>query len=489
MLTVPINPNDHRPIYEQIYLYIRDAITRGELRESQKLPSTRALADHLAVSRNTVAGAYDQLLSEGYLTAREKSGYYVSPIPGLIDQQPAVLSGTATAASEAADPPAAGTAAVPVRYDFRPNQFDPELFPYKHWNRLQTEVMRDAGPSLFSLGDRRGEPALRKAIAAHLAAHRGFVCDPDHMIIGAGADYLLQLLSQCLSQTASVAIEEPSYLKACRIFTGLGRTVCPISMDQSGMNPALLRKTEASVIYLTPSHQYPLGMIMPIGRKQALLNWAKEDPSRIIIEDDHDSEFRYAGKPIPALKGLDLNDQVVYIGTFSRSIAPAIRIGFMVLPERLHAVYRSRLGHYASTVSRIDQTILARFLADGSYERHVNRCRKIYRSRHDALLQVLQDYGSEIILRGQNAGMHLAISLRGTLPGESIAEKEDKIKECLRSEGILVDTLHEYCMRAGGSDAYGPTILLGYGSLPGEKIQSGVRLLMQILSRHSTETI
>lgn len=502
MLTISLDSRLPLSLYEQIYLHIRSDIRSGRLGERDKLPSTRALAAHLCVSRNTVDMAYGQLLSEGYIEAKPKSGYYVCQVPDqplvrAVLPAPPPASAKALGRAEAAwdIPLPTLTPSQPDSIDFSPFAIDTETFPYRIWQRLTRQCLADHGSELFLLGDRRGEASFRESIAKYLYEARGFLCSPDHIIVGAGADYLLQLLVQLLGFPQQIAMENPCYMQAYRIFSGLGCQVDPIPVDGAGIACESLFPSAATAVYLTPSHQYPLGAVLSATRRRQLLDWA-DGTGRFLIEDDHDSEFRYKGKPIPALKEMDHGDSVIYIGTFSRSIAPAIRVGYMVLPDRLMECYHRKFRHYASTVSRIDQMILSAFLSEGYYERHLNKCRKLYKSRHDTLLHSLKRLGNNTRILGENAGLHLALQPDTRFSEAALLAKGEVAG--LRLYGLSAHFLPARPAVGGlspgtspgsppslppslASPGTPPTLLLGFGSLPEERIQEGIRRLAGIL--------
>lgn len=480
MLTIHLDPQSSLSLYDQIYLHIRQDIRSGILSEQTRLPSARSLAAHLSVSRNTVDMAYSQLLSEGYIESRPKSGFYVCDL-SVYETTHRTHTPAVSGNSETTTSAHSVTSSIKIAdsnslspdtpttydYDFSPFFINTASFPYRIWQRLTGQILREHGNELFLLGDRQGEPELRAAIAAYLYEARGFHCDPDHIIIGAGADYLLQLLVQLLDFPDEIAMENPCYLQAARIFRGFGCQVLPIPLDANGLSYEKLRQTSAHIAYLTPSHQYPLGLVMPVGRRRELLHWAAETGS-YLIEDDHDSEFRYKGRPIPALKEMDTADSVIYVGTFSRAIAPAIRAGYMVLPDALLQTYRQNFRHYASTVSRIDQMILTRFLTEGYFERHLNKCRKIYKSRHDTLLQEFRSWGDRITILGENAGLHVAVQFHDGRTEESIIR--DAKKTGIRLHGLSAHYLDP-------APKYPPTILFGFGGMEEKAIEEGINKL------------
>ena len=277
------------------------------------------------------------------------------------------------------------------------------------------------------------------------------------------------LLCAVLGNRHRVALENPTYRQAYRLFENLSCEVCTVDMDSRGMRVDGLEKSGADIAFVMPSHQYPLGTVMPIRRRMELLRWAEGSGDRYIIEDDYDSEFRYKGKPIPALQGFDGSGKVIYIGTFSKSIAPAIRMSYMVLPEPVCALYRKRCGFISSTVSKVDQMILQKFIEDGYYERHLNKTRALYRSRHDTLLAALKEMAPAVRISGENAGVHLLLHFRD---GRSEEELIGKAAE----KGVKVYGLSEYYV--DGKENTGETvILLGYANMNEEKIREAVKLL------------
>ena len=289
--------------------------------------------------------------------------------------------------------------------------------------------------------------------------------------MGAGSEYLLMLLSQILEGKHVIAMENPTYKQAYRVFQSLGYEVCPVEIDANGMEPELLAKSGANAAYVMPSHQFPTGIVMPVGRRQELLKWAVETPDRYIIEDDYDSEFRYRGKPIPALQGMDRSGRVIYLGTFSKCIAPAIRVSYLVLPMQLLARYRSQTSFYASTVSRIDQNILYQFLSGGYFERHLNRMRAIYKTKHDLLMEQIEPLRERFEIRGEYAGIHILLTSQ---KGESEEELIQKAAEA----GVKVYGLSSYFIHPE-HDHRPATVVLGYASLNEAQIMEGVRLLME----------
>ena len=458
-LLIPLDSRSKKPLYEQIYSHIRAEIRNGSLKAGERLPSTRVLAEHLKVSRSTTQMAYDQLLAEGYMEARPCRGYFVSHLEELVE-----TGATGTGEMETTVESDAGW-----RVDFSPRGIDLDSFPYHVWRKLSRNTLVDDNKEMFHSGNHQGEPGFREAIRSYLHSARGVNCSPEQIIVGAGSEYLLMLLSQILEGRHVIAMENPTYKQAYRVFQSLGYEVCPVEMDANGMEPELLAECGANVAYVMPSHQFPTGIVMPVGRRQELLKWAQEAPDRYIIEDDYDSEFRYRGKPIPALQGMDRNGRVIYLGTFSKCIAPAIRVSYLVLPPSLLVRYRSQTSFYASTVSRIDQNILYQFLSGGHFERHLNRMRAIYKTKHDLLLEQVEPLRKQFEIRGEHAGLHILLTSRSGVPEKALIRKAAEA-------GVRVYGLNSYFIHPEHNHRPS-TVVLGYASLSEEQIADGIHLL------------
>ena len=463
-LPINLNPVSKIPLYEQIYEYIRAEIREGNIVSGEKLPSTRSLSRYLEVSRSTVELAYEQLLSEGYIEARPYRGFFVAQVEGLY--QLSRQSRNEKHVSHKSE--------KQFRYDFTPNGVDLKSFPYNTWRKLSRECLMDDKAELFRLGCPKGQYGLRNAISSYLHQARGVNCSPDQIIVGAGNDYLMMLLCAVIGTKHRIALENPTYKQAYRLFDNLSCKVCTVDMDEKGMRVDGLEKSGADIAFVMPSHQYPLGTVMPIKRRLELLEWANRSEKRYIIEDDYDSEFRYKGKPIPALQGYDGNGKVIYIGTFSKSIAPAIRMSYLVLPESLCKLYDTRCGFINSTVSKVDQLILQKFIEDGYYERHLNKMRALYKSRHDTLLAALKSWKPDFRISGENAGVHLLLHFHDS-------RSEEELIRLAASGGIKVYGLSEYYVERKNEKPES-VILLGYANMNEEKIKEAAGLLKKAWS-------
>ena len=360
------------PLYEQIYRRMVEEIRAGRLAAGERAPSKRQLCAQLGVSLSTVETAYGMLVAEGYLQSQPRSGYRVCSLLPLDAPVPQETPSPAPAPAAPALSDVFSTAAV-----------DTHIFPSSVWASLTREALKD--PDLLQRGDPQGDLPLREALCDFLRSCRGVKCRSEQVVVGAGMEYLLSVLFQLFDPATPVALENPGYHAAYRTLENLGRSAVPVPVDRQGMAPGALAASGAGVAYVTPSHQFPTGTAMPAGRRTELLRWAYAAPGRYLIEDDYDSEFRYASRPIPAMQGMDTGGRVVYTGTFSRTLAPSIRAAYLILPETLLEVYRARFAHGASTVSRFEQRVLCRFLSSGQYGRHLRRAGSLYRARCTAL--------------------------------------------------------------------------------------------------------
>lgn len=457
-LTISLDSYSRIPLYEQIYEYIKTDIQSGRIPYGEKLPSTRSLSKHLEVSRSTVELAYEQLLSEGYIESVPYKGYFVAQIDELYQLK-----------KRKPQQQKARKEARRYRYDFTPNGVDLKSFPYNVWRKLSKDILMDDRTELFRSGDSQGEYGFRSAICSYLYQARGVDCTPDQIIVGAGSDYILMLLGMILGMDHTIAFEDPAYKQAYRMAGGMSYNTVPVSMDKNGMKVTELEKSGADIAYVTPSHQYPTGIVMPIRRRMELLKWACEVEGRYIVEDDYDSEFRYKGKPIPALKGYDANDKVIYLGTFSKSIAPAIRLSYMALPKPLLNAYVQKARFVNSTVSKVDQLIVQKFIEEGYYERHLNKTRALYKSRHDVLIEELRPLADICTISGENAGVHLLLTFEN-----GMSEKE--LIDRAAGKDIRVYGLSDYRIKETISEK--ATILLGFANLSEEQIQNAVRQLV-----------
>ena len=394
------------PLYESLYRAIREDILSGALQPGEKLPSKRALAANLEVGKTTVEGAYAQLLEEGYIVSRERSGFFVEQV-----ERPLVRKSPAPRPLPPAD--------EPPKADLTGNGTG--QFPFSVWIRLQREVILDYGEQLLLPLHAQGALELRQAIARNLADFRGLTIDPDCILVGAGTDFLYNLLLQLLGQDKVYAVEDPGYGKIGKIYRAGGVRCLPIPMDDQGIRPECLG--DAQVLHISPSHHFPTGLVTPLPRRRALLDWARKRGGWI-IEDDYDTEFRFRGRPMPAMQAMD-PDRVIYKNTFSKTLAPSIRISYMVLPPALMETFREKLGFYGCTVPSFEQYTLARFLDRGYFEKHINRMRKFYRARRNRVIAALEHCpaADRFTILEQDAGLHFLLQVASPLTGPALTKK------------------------------------------------------------------
>ena len=361
MLTYDMERRGRLPLYDYLCRCIKEDIWSGTLGPGEKLPSKRALARHLEVAVATVENAYSQLVAEGYLYAEEKRGYFVSPLETGDRPRPA----------EAVRPSAPSCALPQPRrewlLDLTSGGAGTEGFPFTVWARLMRRVLTDQGEQLLRASPHNGVEELRRAVASCLHQFRGITVSPEQVVVGAGTEYLYGLIVQLLGRDLSYGVEDPGYPKAGKVYGLHGARCVPLALDEGGVPVEAVERSGVQVVHLSPSHQFPSGAVMPIARRQSLLRWAEEAPGRYLIEDDYDSEFRFTGRPIPPLQSIDRAGRVIYMNTFSRSLAPSLRISYMVLPPALLERYQRTLGFYSCTVPAIEQYTLARFLSEGYF--------------------------------------------------------------------------------------------------------------------------
>lgn len=462
-MTITIEFNNEVPLYKQLYSFIKNEIIKGNMKVGDKLPSKRNLSAHLSISQNTIETAYQQLAAEGYIKSVPKSGFYVCEI----EEFSAPIEIKPKRSPENIQEPKPKQ----YRYDFRTNTVDTAFFPFSTWVKISKEIMHDENKELLKTTHPQGDYHLRESISKYLHHYRGVNCLPEQIIIGAGTEYLLGLITQLLGRNRVYAIENPGYPKTYKILKSHNANIKFISLDEDGLKADNLARSNANVVYITPSHHFPLGIIMPVTRRMQLLKWANQSEDRFIIEDDYDSEFRFNGRPIPALQGLDTNEKVIYISTFSKSIAPSIRISYMVLPMPLLQRYNDEYSFYSSTVSRFEQYTLYRFIHGGHFERHLNRMRNLYRSRKDTLIEEIKklSFGEKIEIIGENAGLHLMLRVQGGLTENELVTRAEKV-------GIKLYGLSEYYL-APGEAIPNNVVVIGYSNYDNSEIAKAVHLL------------
>ena len=459
-----VDPNCGRSLYTQIYDGIRKSILCGELRVGEKLPSKRRLAERLAVSVITVGNAYAQLTAEGYLTAVERRGHFVA------DVIPSFPRESAAAARKPEPEPAEKEYTV----DFQSRNLSPEQFPFTVWARTMRSVLLMQDTRLLRPLEYNGVFELRSAIAGYLLRERGIHVSPGQITVGAGTEYLQHLLIQLLGRERVYGVEDPGYPQTGMIYESNGAGCRRIPLRGGGVSVDELIRQGVDVAHVTPSHHFPTGTVMPVSQRQALLRWAEEKDGRYIVEDDYDSEFRFVGRPIPTVFGTDSGGRVIYMNTFSKTIAPSIRISYMVLPEHLAEQFKHCLGFYSCTVSSFEQYTLAEFISRGHYERHLSRMKKLYRQKRDTVISAIN--GSALCGRGrileEDAGLHFLVRL-------STEVSDAELRRRAEDKGIrlsfLTDFLHRYSPESEHN------LVISYSGINTEKLPQAFNEIAELI--------
>ena len=487
-ITIPIE-NSGIPIYRQIYETLRRAILSGNLAAKSQLPSTRALAAQLSVSRMTIVNSYDQLFAEGYIESAAGSGTYVASVlpEELLETKNKEIGRTENKKKRQEKLSKRGNLIASVDYaNLRASRAYGKIsafhyglpamdaFPFDIWTRITSRRLKKMNNSLFSSGDPAGYAPLRQAIAAYVQSARAVRCLPEQVIITAGAQQALSLIGQILiDENDPVWMENPCYAGVSNVFaTAAGAKIVSVPVDVEGFDLEFALKTDktARLVCVTPSHQYPLGVVMSLSRRLQLLEWARMNNSWI-IEDDYDSEFRYSGRPLASLQGLDNAGRVIYVGTFSKTIFPALRLGFMVVPENLIDAFIAARALSDGHSPSIDQAVLTDFIEEGHFSRHIRRMRALYAERQAALIAAAKkELHGLLEINADEAGMHLV----GWLP-ENICDVTASQKAA--AQGVEVKPISAYSsapLNRGG-------LILGYTAFTNGQIRNGVQRLKKAL--------
>ncbi|QQK79635.1 PLP-dependent aminotransferase family protein [Salicibibacter cibi] len=461
MLHIPIDREHPLPIYKQIYEWIKNEVLQGTLAAKTKLPSKRTLATSLNISQNSVLSAYNQLIAEGYLYTKERSGYFVEAIHPIQSLN----------VEKKLNPNLLETRPKSYRYSFSHMGVDASLFPFQSWHHSAQKAINEDQTLLSEINHPQGIYKLREIVANKIRHTRGVICEPEQIVIGASMQWLLQLFLLVVAENEPFAIEEPGYHRLSSLLKTMGNTVYHVPVDERGIEVEKLRKTTANIVIVTPSHQMPTGSIMPVSRRTELLHWCYEKKNRYIIEDDYDSEFKYEGDIIPSLQSLDVNEKVIYIDSFSKSLLPDLRMSYMVLPLGLIDVFKEKGLHFMQTTSVLTQLTLARFLESGDYDKHIKRMSKYYKELRAKLITAIQErFGSRIQVEGEKAGLHFLLHLDTEEPIEAIMERAEKME-------LELYSIQRFMHEASGSAP--PTLIIGFAKLKPEEIDGAVGALFR----------
>ncbi|ANB47106.1 MULTISPECIES: PLP-dependent aminotransferase family protein [Bacillus] len=459
MLTISIDHSETADyIYQQIYQHIKAAVLKRSLMPHTKVPSKRELAETLKVSVNSVNSAYQQLLSEGYLYAVERKGFFVEEIDTVYHEETPSLLLPDDLKERETDKSG--------WISFSHMSVDTAHFPLKSWFRCEQKAAARSFHTLGELVHPQGLYEVRETISRLISLTRGVTCRPEQIVLGAGTQMLMQLLTELLPKDALYAMENPGYMRMYRLLQNLGKKVATISLDEKGMSMDEIEKRRPSVLITTPSHQFPSGVIMPASRRIQLLNWAAEQNGRFIIEDDYDSEFKYDADTIPALQSLDRFQNVIYMGTFSKSLFPGLRISYMVLPPGLLRTFKERT-YDLQTCSTLAQLALKEFIESGEYQKHIKKMKQHYKNMRERLISALEEtFGERISVKGANAGLHFVTEFE-------CARSEKEILARADAEQLDLFAMSRFRLKAGG-DSNKPQLILGFARLKESDIQEGV---------------
>lgn len=452
--------SNKQKLYISLYEKLKNQIIEGQYQANDKFPSKRQLSEHLSLSHTTIEHAYQLLLDEGFIYSKPRSGYYVSDIQSL------PIINVPHSNIEKAVP---STTNSQYRYAFNLAEIDAEYFPLNLFRKYAKEVFEDNQLSLLEKGDIQGEASLRQQIAHYLFNSRGVTCHPNQIIIGSSTEQLLNMVIDLLKDSSFI-IEKPSYPPIKHVLDKQNRDYIQATVEKDGINVSEVVHSENNILYITPSHQFPTGYVMNLKKRTQLIKWAHQTSKRYIIEDDYDSEFRYYGKPIPALQSLDKKQKVIYISTFSKSLYPSCRIAYIVLPNKLLKKYYELSHKESNTVPVHIQQLIANFMSSGSFERHLNKMRKIYRDKLNYILKKLEPYKDQLKIEGALTGMHFTITVQNGLT----------LEECLNNAQHYELKLNVYDYEEVQQAL--PKFIIGFGGVPNHQLEDYTEVLIKSLT-------
>lgn len=465
MLTYSFSDTRSEPLYQQLYQCIKKDIVEGVLAADEKLPSKRSFAKNLGVSTITVENAYTQLIAEGFVYSLPKKGFFVTDIGNGLSGQ-GEKSGRRERREQVQQ----------KKYlaDFTSNQTCLEQFPFSIWAKLMRTVLREDREGLMINAPCAGIFPLREAIAGHLRDFRGMEVEPEQIVVGAGTEYLYGLLLQLLGRDKCYGVENPGYHKIYKIYKSHQVACSYVEMDGAGVCISSLEEKKVDVVHISPSHHFPTGIVMPVSRRYELLGWAAREEGRYIIEDDYDSEFRLTGKPVPSLQSIDVQEKVIYMNTFTKTLSSTVRISYMVLPEHLVRQFSDRLSFYSCTVSNFEQYVLAAFIREGYFEKHINRMRNYYHEKRDRLLEQIADsrIADCCTISEEDAGLHFLLEIKTGLSDEEVCA-------ALEEGGVRISSVAQYYTDPVRKKEH--IFVMNYSSLEEKNMEKVIRSLEQVL--------
>ncbi len=459
---ITLKKENKKPIYITLYENIKADIEIGNIKPHEKLPSKRELSDTYNISVITVQNAYYQLLSEGFIYSVERSGYYACEV-----QQIQLDSPTITEVLHA-------DSIQPSELRLYKSSINSQYFPFSTWAKLMRQILSENYDNLLQASNRIGVYELRESISKYLFRERGIIVNPDNMIIGAGTEYLYSIIIKILGRDKIFGVETPGYKKMWQVYGSEKVELQYIGLDKHGLSDKKLRENNINILHISPNHQFPTGIVMPYERRMEILKWANEEKNRYIIEDDYDSEFRFATKPIPSLHSLDQLGKVIYINTFSKTIAPSLRISYMILPDQLMRAYHNDLSFISNTVSSFEQYTLAKFINDGYYTRYLKKTKNIYKSVRDEIISLIRTskLSNLATISEEHAGLHFALTL-------DTQKSDHEIRSIALQNGVRLTFLSDFMEDASIIDS--ATLIVSYSNFDRMEVTKIIDLLIDIV--------
>ncbi len=474
MITISFENRGKCGLCEYLYNSIKKQIMEGTLKAEEKLPSKRTLAENLGISVITVQNAYAQLISEGYIYSIEKKGFFVTELKPFENQDENETENRKNSRKTENE----NSAECEWFANFGSNSTSYEKFPFSLWSHKMRQVLNSGDEKLLSRVGVKGIFELRAAISKYLKEFRNMNVSPEQIVIGAGTENLYTMVVQLLGRENIFAVENPGYQKILYVCQLNGAKAIPVKIDSQGINIAELENLKINIAHVSPSHHFPTGIVMPIRRRQELLEWAQKSENRCIIEDDYDSEFRFSGKPLPTLQSADKNGKVIYINTFSKTLAPSIRISYMVLPQKLLPAFEQKIGFYSCPVSSFEQLTLAKFIEDGSYGKHLIRMKNFYRNLRNTLISAIETsaFAKFCKIQEEESGLHFLLTLETAFSPQELIRR-------LNAQKINLPPLTDFYYSKNSPSAKN-TFVVNYSGLKKERIPEIVSRMEKILLPH-----
>ena len=445
------------PLYEQLYENIKDKIIDGYFKNGSKLKSIRYLANELNISINTVETAYEHLIAEGYIISKPRVGYIVNNLSNKINEENLKLNKNRCDLDS-----------ENIHYDFSYGSLSPYHFPVNSWKKYLTETINEN----IDNNNCKGEIGLRNEIKDYLYISRGVKCSVEEIIICNNTQDALEIINSVNpSNEKNIGIENPCYDGVRAVFENNNYNIIPVPVDKKGIDVDYIKNTNVNMVFVSPSHQFPMGYVMSYENRIKLLNWSV-DNNALIIEDDYDNEFNYKNSPIPSLQSMDKNGNVIYTGTFSKTISPGVSIAYLILPKSLLKTYENRYKNYKSTVSLLNQKIIGKFIENGDWEKYVRKINTLYKKKHDVLIYEIENiFKDKVKIHGENSGLHIVLEF-------SKSENEEELISRALINNIKIDSFSNFWYKDTTSKK--TYIILGYGKIELENIHKAVKKLYDI---------